>query len=117
MSLNIDKLENVKQLGNLTVARCPACAQDGHDKKGEHLSIDQNGRFGCVVYPGESGRTHRKKIYELTGQKQNRITITVKLAYVRADRKVDEIIENDILGQLGRAELTRSHRNTNTVEP
>jgi len=40
MSLNIEQLENAKYRGSRTIARCPACAEQGNDNKGEHLSID-----------------------------------------------------------------------------
>ena len=54
MSLDVSKLENVRTRGGKMIARCPACAEAGHDQKGEHLVINADGRFGCVVYPGDS---------------------------------------------------------------
>jgi len=70
MGLDISKLENVKQRGNNTIARCPACEEDGGDNKGEHLFINSEGRFGCVLYPQEEGKLHRKRIFELVGLKK-----------------------------------------------
>lgn len=67
MGLDISKLDNVKRRGNAIIARCPACADEGNDKKGEHLFINNEGKFGCVVYPGELGRYHRKQIFNLVG--------------------------------------------------
>jgi hypothetical protein len=48
LALDMGKLENVRERGNKTIARCPACAEGGGDKKGEHLLIWSTGRFGCV---------------------------------------------------------------------
>jgi hypothetical protein len=67
MSLDLTKLENVRERGGKIIARCPACAEDGHDEKGEHLSIMADGRFGCVVCPGEAGKAHRRRIAQLAG--------------------------------------------------
>ena len=68
MSLDLSRLENVRQRGGKTIARCPACAEEGHDKKSEHLVIMADGRFGCVVHPGEGGRGHRRQIFALVGE-------------------------------------------------
>lgn len=67
MSLDPARLENVHRRGDRIIARCPACAKDGHDQKGEHLVIMPNGRFGCVVHPGAEGKEHRKCISALAG--------------------------------------------------
>ena len=72
MSLNIKNIENVKHQGSRTIARCPACAENGHDNKGNHLSIVEQGRYSCVVYLGEAGKEHRKRIYELIGIKNGK---------------------------------------------
>lgn len=72
MSLDISRLENVHQRGSRTIARCPACAKDGRDEKGEHLVIMPNGRFGCVVYPGAAGKDHRKRISAIAGDPNTR---------------------------------------------
>ena len=69
MGLDISKLEKVKHRGATTISRCPACAQNGGDKKGDHLFINNEGRFGCVLYPREEGILHRKRIFELVGLK------------------------------------------------
>jgi hypothetical protein len=68
MSLDPSKLENARERGGKIVARCPACAELGHDEKGEHLVIMPDGRFGCVVNPGTSGKEHRKEIFALAGK-------------------------------------------------
>jgi len=44
-------------------ARCPACASEGSDKSGNHLSILADGRFNCVKYSGD--KDHNKTILAL----------------------------------------------------
>jgi len=92
MSLDISKLQNVCGRGKKVIARCPACAESGHDRKGEHLVIDAEGRFGCVIYPGDrsDAKEHRKRIFSLCGDR------AVKPLYVRPAR------ETKCTGRLGR---------------
>jgi hypothetical protein len=66
MSLDVAKLEKVRELaGGVVQAQCPACAQGGGDRKGEHLRIYPDGRYGCCVHPKDG--EHRKKIFALAG--------------------------------------------------
>ncbi|MEI8291760.1 MAG: hypothetical protein WCH99_20015 [Verrucomicrobiota bacterium] len=66
MSLDVAKLEKVRELaGGIVQARCPACAEGGNDRKGEHLRIYPDGKFGCCVHPKEGD--HRKRIWALVG--------------------------------------------------
>ena len=66
MSLDVAKLEKVRELaGGIVQARCPACAEGGADKTGEHLRIYPDGKFGCCVHPKDSD--HRKRIWALAG--------------------------------------------------
>jgi len=60
------KLSHVSEKpdGKVT-ARCPACALDGKDKRGDHLVVYPDGKFGCVKYEKDS--THRKLIYSSAG--------------------------------------------------
>jgi hypothetical protein len=68
MSLNLNKLANVRKLENGVVqARCPACAEGGRDATGNHLRIQADGRFGCCVHPKD--KEHRKRIFSLVGCK------------------------------------------------
>jgi hypothetical protein len=68
MSLDVAKLEKVRELaGGIVQARCPACAEGGNDRTGEHLRIYPDGRFGCCVHPKDS--EHRKRIWALAGCK------------------------------------------------
>jgi hypothetical protein len=66
MSLDVSKLENVCELpGGIVQARCPACAEGGSDRTGNHLRIYPDGRFGCCVHAKNSN--HRKRIFALAG--------------------------------------------------
>lgn len=67
MNIDISRLENVRQREGKLVARCPACVEKGHDNTGNHLCVYDDGRFACCVYPGASGKEHRKRILELVG--------------------------------------------------
>ena len=71
MSLDVAKLEKVRELaGGIVQARCPACAEGGNDRSGEHLRIYPDGKFGCCVHPKDSD--HRKRIWALAGCKLHR---------------------------------------------
>lgn len=68
MSLDVARLQNARELaGGIVQARCPACAEDSHDRRGEHLRIYPDGRFGCCVHPKD--KEHRKRIFALVGCK------------------------------------------------
>ena len=68
MSLDAGKLEKVRELaGGVVQARCPACAEGGGDRKGEHLRVYPDGRYGCCVHPKDG--EHRKRIFALAGCK------------------------------------------------
>ena len=69
MSLDTAKLEKVRELaGGIVQARCPACAEGGGDRKGEHLRVYPDGRYGCCVHPKDG--QHRKRIFALAGDKK-----------------------------------------------
>lgn len=71
MSLDVAKLEKVRELaGGIVQARCPACAEGGNDRSGEHLRIYPDGKFGCCVHPKDG--EHRKRIWALAGCKLHR---------------------------------------------
>lgn len=106
MSIDISKLENVKNTGNKIVARCPACAESGQDKKGNHLIINNDGKFACVMFQGAFGHEHRKRIFRLAGIKETpKNTITVKQASQTSHER-REIIMDDVLGRLGHIKST-----------
>ena len=65
MSLDLSRLENVRKRIGKIVARCPACAEQNHDQKGEHLAIFPDGSFACIANPGKEGHKHRQRIFAL----------------------------------------------------
>lgn len=73
MKLDLKKLTNRhrsnKDGKQALIARCPACAEEGHDRRGDHLIVFRDGRFGCVVFPGvaPSAHRHRQRIWQLVG--------------------------------------------------
>src|SRR5438128_3758772 len=96
MSLDRTKLQKVRDLasGGLQ-AQCPACAETGQDRTGEHLRISPEGKFGCCVFPGD--REHRRRIFALTGDHGPK-TIRVRVA----SAKTASPVQLDLLGRLGR---------------
>lgn len=79
MPLNLDKLTNVnRRPDGSRIARCPACAETGHDNKGEHLIIYPDGRYGCVVHSRD--HEHRKRVFSLVGYLTNTSRRSVRIA-------------------------------------
>ena len=101
MSLNPDKLENVRKLeSGIVQARCPACAEGGNDRKGEHLRILADGRFGCCVHPKDGD--HRKRIWALAGEKSpGTFAVRVKVATTVEARSVKAALTTFTAGTLG----------------
>lgn len=60
-----NRLTNLHRRGDAMEARCPACAEIGRDKTGNHLWIAGTGKYGCVAFPGDT--EHRRRIYALAG--------------------------------------------------
>lgn len=69
-SLDLDRLECARQVGDKIIAQCPACAAGGGDNKWEHLVIYPDGRWGCVLFGGrsEESKKHRSQIFALAGK-------------------------------------------------
>ena len=64
MKIDEMKLQNVvKKPNGEIIAQCPACAATGGDTKGNHLIVYSDGKFGCVVNPGD--KRHNKEILKL----------------------------------------------------
>jgi len=82
LSLDVRKLEKVREsAGGVMQARCPACAEGGGDRAGEHLRVYPDGRFGCCVHPKD--HEHRKRIFALAGDRSPRpftVKVTSKVA-------------------------------------
>jgi len=115
MSLDITKLENVRIRRGKTTARCPACAEIGHDQTRNHLIIQADGRFGCVVYPGDSpdARAHRKRIFALCGSREIKPLAVRRSGLGRFGRiaeshSTSEPLKTGLLGRLGRLFQTHS---------
>jgi hypothetical protein len=100
MGLDLNRLEKVRRRGSNTIARCPACSEAGGDRKGEHLFINNSGHFGCVLYPGADGQTHRQRIFELVGS-------------LLFGSPGPVVIQNDILGHLGHFNSTHARKSLN----
>ncbi|KKS44570.1 MAG: hypothetical protein UV05_C0004G0005 [candidate division CPR1 bacterium GW2011_GWA2_42_17] len=110
MGLDLAKLEKVKRRGSNTIARCPACAEAGSDRKGDHLFINDRDQFGCVLYPGEDGQQHRKRIFELAGIKERPnkyFEVKKSPSPLIAENSV---IQKDILGHLGHIKSTHARK-------
>ena len=67
--LDFNLIEKLRAVGDRNVGRCPACAEFDSDKKRNHLSINANGRWCCVMFPKPGGNAHRSRIRELVGIK------------------------------------------------
>jgi len=106
MSLDLTKLEKLREVGNGGCqAQCPACAETGQDRTGEHLRVSPDGKFGCCVYPGD--RKHRSRIFALAGDSGPK-TIKVMVASVKTapgvqlDLSAFSKATAENLGRLGR---------------
>ena len=113
--LDTAKLENVKERNGKTVAACPACREAGHDRSGEHLVLFEDGKFGCIAYPGDDAeaRNHRKNVFRLAGVQSNPSAQTGKSEPIRRAFSPLEVpleAENEaqpiILGRFGRSHQT-----------
>lgn len=89
--LDFARLENVHPHGQKTIARCPACAEEGHDKSGEHLVIEPDGRFGCVIHEGPEGALHRRRIYKLA-RKESGNRASSSVSHQRLFNTLDDAI-------------------------
>lgn len=63
--LDLAKMEKVRQQGTRILARCPACAELGEDRKGDNLTVFENGVYACAKRQGD--REHGKRILQLVG--------------------------------------------------
>lgn len=89
--IDVSKLEKVKHQSNgRIIARCPACAEDGSDKTGNHFFMSQDGKFGCCIYSGSEGKEHRKRIFALVGiaeKKSGTLGTPISNPYAYAKKK------------------------------
>jgi hypothetical protein len=110
MSLHVEQLSKAREIGGGVIqAQCPACAENGRDKKGQHLRVYPDGRFGCCVYPKDG--VHRKRIFALVGERSKllflpSLTFTVRVASkaaVETGRSVRESLVQMEIGLAGQA--------------
>src|SRR3954470_24038762 len=95
MSLDRTNLQKVRELARGGVqAQFPSCAETGNDRKGDHLRISPDGKFGCCVFPGD--REHRKRIFALAG---NHSPTEIKLRVASATAAT---VQTGILGRLSK---------------
>lgn len=68
--LDLARLEKIRVRGAKLICRCPACAEMGADKSGEHLVILDEGRgpYRCIVDSVGKGGSHARRIFELVGK-------------------------------------------------
>jgi hypothetical protein len=65
--LDLELLEQeygLHQAGEKLIGRCPACAERGQDRRGEHLVIYASGAYSCIVC------ADTQRIYEIVGRKK-----------------------------------------------
>jgi hypothetical protein len=74
--LDLTRLEKVKETPTKIIARCPACAEEGNDAKGDHLAIFPSGKFCCIAH--EKDKEHNSRIFELVGVKSEIVSTTTK---------------------------------------
>jgi hypothetical protein len=68
MALDPHKLEKrFDQMNGSVRYRCPACAEGGSDRKGEHLLVYENGAYNCIAFSGDA--FHNTRIFQLAGDK------------------------------------------------
>jgi hypothetical protein len=90
LSIDITLLEKLRQRGDRMVARCPACAIEGGDRRGDHLFVNLATRqWGCAARSGD--HAHRQEIFAQVGIKGERPPVTRQSLDVR--RRAREEIE------------------------
>lgn len=104
--IDLGRLEKPKSVGQKTVARCPACAEQGGDRSCNHLVIYDDGRFGCVANAGD--KAHRSRIIELAGSNEPRPVC--KAVFQRLPVRGNPafpLLEKPTVGELARIQALR----------
>jgi len=68
MPIDLSKLENVRERGGKVIARCPACAELGEDRKADNLAIFNGGAYRCIKDDNEQ---HSRRIYQIAGAEKS----------------------------------------------
>lgn len=89
MSLDLNRIENLKRIDDeKSVGRCPACAEKGRDRKGNHLFLHESGAFRCVV---DNSKEHKQDINRLAGRGRG-YSASVPITPFKADpRKIRSV--------------------------
>jgi len=83
--LDQSTLKKGRTCGGKAIYQCPACHEDGADRKGNHLVIFPSGKFHCAI--NESSE-HRKRIFALVGvMDRKELTPEEKRAYAKRKAK------------------------------
>jgi hypothetical protein len=116
VSLDRSRLQKIRELeGGSLQAQCPACAESGQDRKGEHLRISRDGKFGCCVHAGD--REHRKRIFALAGENQRLLPPELKMIRLKVAAPAETASKQlNLLGRLGRV-LGKSDCRMENAEP
>lgn len=97
--LDLSKLTNVKPGPNgCTIARCPVCEKNGHDRKGTHLRIFPNGAYGCAA--NQKDEDHLRQIWELAGDGSIGTIEREDLTLKEPLDVVETFFEESLLGKL-----------------
>lgn len=97
LSIDITRLEKIRIRGDKIEARCPACAADGGDRRGNHLFANRTSRvWGCAARPGDA--EHRSQIWALVGIRGEQSPESPDVRDVRrrarAETEARQILEN-----------------------
>jgi hypothetical protein len=98
-TIDVSKLQRIRFSNTKIIARCPACAELGRDRKGNNLAIFPNGAFHCQAFPGD--REHNLRIVSISGAQQRHLHSDWERNYwsrkaekaKRAEREANELIK------------------------
>lgn len=101
------RLSHVVKKDGKIVARCPACAAQGKDAKGNNFVLYADGGFGCQAYP--QSKEHNREILKLAGV---RVEETRQVEIHRVHHPPSQVIK--AYGHLGREKTPASKSGDNT---
>jgi len=84
MKIDKNKIEKLRQKNGKHIGRCPACAEEGKDKKGEHFYLydDNPMNFGCVVHGEDIAHWSRiKELAAVSEKRPNRSSSKIEAIY------------------------------------
>ena len=64
MSLDLERLDNVKEQSGKIIAACPACRASGGDTHGDNLAVFEGGGYRCIK---DDTKEHSRRIFQLAG--------------------------------------------------